>query len=598
MPIFWEGELVAWVVTVIMEIECGAVCGSAMPAIFNVQRPTDGLLICGERTAVHDTLRKDYLIRIERALRRPHMFTLNRKGALAADISVREEVKRLIREFGVDYFRTASRELIEDARRTQLYRMKERTVPGRFQLPQWLELYFKELPVPAFARNDVIRLIPADVEITAEGRLRVDFEGAGDWGWHSLNCTPVLMYGGLGLTLVVSIAYDGRASHGTLMTVDVNCPPDSIVNPSTYFLPTSNQLAPVQNFCGNFLDAMSRAYFARGYREEILLGMNSVNILGDSMYVPGDPRIPLMGEFSAVAPIHFTGAQGSGARGIADGIELHSFTPETDTGSVETFELGMTELCLGARVAPDSGGFGKYRGGFSLVSTTMVHRADWAVMETWGPNGMRSMLQNRGIFGGYPGNLYYAYVVRNANTRELIDKRMPLPRCEGDPRNPDILKLVKGEASLVKHWWYSKEVLKDYDLFQISFHGNNGGFGDPLDRDLRLIKSDLDLGFSRQEACHKVYRAHARHEDGEGQWVVDEQETASLRAEKRKERLGKGIPFREWWERSREQLLRKELDPLLVEMYANSMKKGPRFADQFRRFWSLPEDFTFEGEEQ
>ena len=595
-PIFYEEELVGWVVTVIMEIDIGSVSCAPMPATCNVERFTDGIFICAEKTGTNDKLRKDFLTRMERTLRYPNMFVLDRKGALAANIKVREEVKRLIDEFGLKYYEQATKELIEDSRRTQLYRMKQRTVPGRFRNPMYLEIYLKDKPVPAYARKDAIRLIPADIKIKPSGEIEIDFEGAGDWGWHSLNTTPTGMYGGLSITLSMTMSYDGKANHGTLMPCEIKCPYDSIMNPSTMYLPTAYLWAPVLTFYANFLESLSRAYYSRGFREEIILGVNQVSLVTNGRFQQGDPRIQMLGEFAPGGEPRQMGGLGSGARGIADGIDLTMFNPETDSGNIEVWELGLAALYIGSRIMPDSGGFGKYRGGFNLCSTQMVHKAEWTIAETMTTHTVNKILQNRGIFGGYPGNVFYAYVVRNANTKELIEQSLPLPRNEGDPRNPDIKKLVKGDITLVKVWWCSDEVLKDYDLIQDCLHSNNGGYGDPIERDTSLIKSDLDLGFTTAEACKNIYCTQASYDENEGEWEIDEQRTKELRQARKRERLQKGVPFKDWWQKARERIVKNEMEPLLLEMYHNSMEKGPRFAEEFRKFWSLPQDFTLGGE--
>jgi len=53
------------------------------------------------------------------------------------------------------------------------------------------------------------------------------------------------------------------------------------------------------------------------------------------------------------------------------------------------------------------------------------------------------------------------------------------------------------------------------------------------------------------------------------------------------------MPAREWWERRRETIANRELQPLLKAMYNDSLAKGKRWSKEFRAFWDLPEDFTF-----
>ena len=215
-------------------------------------------------------------------------------------------------------------------------------------------------------------------------------------------------------------------------------------------------------------------------------------------------------------------------------------------------------------------------------------------METMATHTVNRILLNRGVFGGYPGNVFYAYIVRNANTRELIEKGLPLPQREGDPRDPDILKMVKGDISRAKAWWHTKETLHDYDIIQNCMHSNNGGLGDPIERDTGLIKSDLDLGLSTIEACRNIYCAEASYSEKDEEWTIDDKKTAELRQQRKQERKQRGVPFQQWWQGTREKILRGRLPPLLLEMYGNSMKKGPRFAQEFRDFWGLPPDFSFE----
>ncbi len=595
-PIFYKGELIAWVSTVIMEMDIGATACGPMPSTYNVEKFTDGFFVCMEKTGTNDRLRRDFLSRAERTLRYPPMFILHRKGALAANVRVRGDINRLIEEFGLDYFKKATRELIEDSRRTQLYRVRQRTVPGRFRNPFYLEIYLKDKPVPAYARKDMIRLIPMDVQIKPSGALKVDFEGAGDWGWHSVNSTPSGGYGGLAITLIETMAYDGKANYGTLMGCEVNSPLGSIVNPSSKYLPTANIWAPVLTYCANLIESLSRAYHARGFREEILLGPSTAGFIMAGYSKPDHPRTQVMGsEFALGGDHHFMG-QSSGARGIADGIEHAMYNPETDMGNTEVMEFGTMGISIGARVMPDSGGFGKYRGGFNLCTTQLIHGVEWSIAETMPFSCARRIPHNRGIFGGYPGSVFYAYVARNTNIKEVIARGLPLPKVEGDPRNPDIKRLLKGDISLIKMWWCSDEVLKDYDLIQLCYYTNNGGYGDPIERDADLIRSDLGLGFTSVEACRNIYCAEAAYDEGKGQWSIDAKGTEKLRESRRKERLKRGVPFKDWWQKTSKKIMKREMDPLLLEMYQSSMDRGPKFADEFRRFWGLPQDFNLGGE--
>ena len=47
---------------------------------------------------------------------------------------------------------------------------------------------------------------------------------------------------------------------------------------------------------------------------------------------------------------------------------------------------------------------------------------------------------------------------------------------------------------------------------------------------------------------------------------------------------------------SRERVTGAALAPEVRKMYAAAMKLSPRFAAEFRDFWSLADDFTFKAE--
>jgi N-methylhydantoinase B/oxoprolinase/acetone carboxylase alpha subunit len=205
LPIFWEGELVGWVSTVIMEMDVGAVSPGLMPTA-NVERGTDGLKFCCERIGSKDKLNRDFEHKIEICLDMSDIFLLDRKGAMAANIRVREEIKRIIGEFGIDYYKRATRELIEEERRSQIVRIRQRMVPGRYRSVVPAEFPMADQPVSwTPARRDTIRLIPIQMDILPSAHVVLDFEGVGEWGWHPFNGTPQAVWGGVSIVTVQTL---------------------------------------------------------------------------------------------------------------------------------------------------------------------------------------------------------------------------------------------------------------------------------------------------------------------------------------------------------------------------------------------------------
>ncbi len=582
LPIFWEGELVGWVVTVIMEMDIGAVSPGMMPTA-NVERGTDGLKFCCEKIGSNDKLNRDFEHKIEFSLDMSDIFLLDRKGAIAANIRVREEIKRIIGEFGLDYYKRAIRELIEEERRNQIVRIRQRMVPGRYRNVVPAEFPMADQPVVwTPAKKDIIRLIPIQMDILPSGRLVLDFEGVGEWGWHPFNGTPQAIWGAISVVVVQTLSYDGRGNLGSLLPVDVKKPtPDSLLNPvQIRKLATSTPWAPLLDVFGMWMHMLGMAYYLRGFREETFNYRSSAGWMVAGYDQMGVKR-PLMAAG--------TGNFGPGACGVCDGVDCGGWlaTPEVDMGNVEIWELFVPQMELTRRLEPYSVGYGRFRSGLAVPQIAMVHRSQQLV--GCGVIGTASdfIIPNLGQFGGYPGGRRNTLLLRHDNLQELIDQRQPLLHNIGDPR--DLVERFPGQVTDCGLLPVPTEIYEG-DLL-ISNSASGGGLGDPIEREPAWIKVDLDNGLTTEWQASNVYCIKASYDGRAKEWVVDEAATRELRRAKRKERLSRGVPTKQWWQGARERIMERDLNPLIVEMYHSSMKVSEAFAQEFRDFWALPDDF-------
>jgi len=584
LPIFWEGELVAWVCTVIMEMDIGAVSPGCMPTTA-VERGADGLKFCCEKIGTKDTIRRDFEIKIETSLDLADLFLLDRKGAIAANIRVREEVKNIIREFGIDYFKRAIRELIEEERRAQIARIKQRTIPGRYRDVSPFEIYMKDAPVSWLpAKKDMIRLIPIEMNILPEGRIVLDFDGVGEWGWHSFNPTPKGLWGGLSIAVVQTLSYDGRGNLGSLLPCEIKMPPpDSLFNPTQIKkLATANPWPSILDVFGLWVGMLGTAFYMRGFREEIFNYVSSSGwqVAGYDQY--GNKRPMLGGN---------TGTFGAGATGVCDGVNAGGWlaTPETDLGNAEVFELFMPLMYMSRSLEPYSVGWGRYRSGVSLPTMELLHRLTIGIGSGAIGCAHDRILPNLGLFGGYPGGKRNTWLIRYHNFQEMVEKRIPLIHEIGDPREfPD---QPHADVFYYNHMPPVIE-LRDKDVLIVD-NASAGGLGDPIERDPKLVKADLDDELCTEWIARNIYCVASRYDSKAKAWAIDEAATKELREAKRKERLARAVPVQKWWGKARQRLLKKDLDPLLIEMYQSSMKLSPNFTQAYREFWALPEGFGF-----
>jgi acetone carboxylase alpha subunit len=585
IPIFYEGELVGWVGTVIMEPDVGAISCGMMP-MGATERFVEGLRWSAEKTGTNDRYSRFFEARIRHGCRLPDVLLLDRKGALAADVKVREEVKRIIGEFGIDYYKGAIKELIEAERRAQLERVKTRMVPGRLRAVSCCENYYSKAIVPPHHRVDRITLVPIDAMIQPDGKFFWDFDGTGSWGWHANNCSPSALTGGACLLLSQQIAYTGKANQGTMLCVEMNTPYDTYVYPSSPDVGTMNQFSVPTNGGALIWNLNCRTFFSRGFVEEVMacaLGLAGPILTGTSHH--GGPAFP-PGE---------VGSTPSGGCAIRDGFTGWAlFVPNTDMGSVEVWELATPLNYTGRRLLPDSCGWGKYRSGYGVIFSYMVYKSPQLAFEKLNLCRDEKIHPNVGMFGGYPGSRTFAKLLTNANTAQLIEQRKPLVHGMGCPGEADIEDLEGNlEVTTLGAGWL-EGIAKHGDLYQAATPGVSPGFGDPIKRDPALVKEDLDSGLLSIERCRSIYGVEASYDEKAEEWAIDEKKTAELRKKKRKERLAKGITAKQWWQKRRQDLIEGNLTQLLKEMYNDSLAKGKKWPGEFIAFWGLPSDFKFE----
>jgi len=285
------------------------------------------------------------------------------------------------------------------------------------------------------------------------------------------------------------------------------------------------------------------------------------------------------------------GNLGAGAKGVCDGVDAGGWigTLEVDLGSNEVWELFVPRLELGRQIDPYSPGYGRFRAGLSLPSINMIHGAGRCVAA--GLNGCAHdrLIPNLGLFGGYPGGKRTTFLLRYDNLAERMEKRLPL-FIHGLDHPAEFIERFPGEVITLNHMPPPMEV-KEGDMF-FSDNASPGGLGDPIERTPTLQKADLDNGLTNEEISRNIYGIEAIYDETEKEWKIDEDGTKKLREEKRKERLTRGVPVEQWWQKSRQRLLNKDMDPLLIEMYQSSMKLSENFTREFKDFWALPDDLS------
>ncbi|MGH3359041.1 MAG: hydantoinase B/oxoprolinase family protein, partial [Nocardioidaceae bacterium] len=535
-PIFHDGELIGWVAAVCHELEVGGITPGGDVALAQ-ERFTEGMFVCAEKVGENDELRRDYLIRLERNLRMPIYWVLDEKAKVAACLEVRDQVKALVDQIGLDYYKQATKEFIEEGRRAQLARVRQLTVPGRYRGHTFFGHVTegKQGVLPLGNRN-WLYAIPMEMDVSTEGKLSLDFDGTNSWGYHSMNCTPAGMDGGLFVTLTQHMNFDGKVNDGAWLATDMNLPPGTWTNPQVETAATATSWALLLPAFGCFQRMLSRGFLARGFKEEVFVGqVNSpmIEMGGQSQY----------GKMFGIA-LFECAAAGSGALGIKDGLDTAyvGWNPESDMGNMEIWEQDMPMVYLGRSISPNSGGFGRYRGGNGFESLWVVNRTPQLIIAT--SEHSSRVFDNAGMCGGYPApTVQLHHSAHDADVAGLAEQRKPLPHSLGaDPYMSDIEKL-SGGTTHVTEGPYLAEPLRSGDMFAHSYNGG-GGYGDPLERDPAAVARDVANGYVTAAAALTAYGVAVSEQDR--RCAVDEDATRERRTRMREERREKAVPATQW----------------------------------------------------
>jgi len=565
-PIYCEGELVGWSGGVTHVPETGAVEPGGLPASATT-RFHEGIIMPCVRIAENDELKKDLEVFVSRNVRTPEWWLLDNRAKVAGCRMIRDDVKKLVTAYGLAYYTAASHEYIEDTMRATKAKARSVLFPGRYRATAF----------SGVGRRLLIH-VPLEMTVDREGQLAMDFDGLSSPGAHPQNNTLPSTEGAFMCTAIQHLFYDSRYNAGSFYAMKLNIPAGTVLNPPNIFyatglISTSITTGIVWNDC------VSRAYYAKGYREEVF----APNAMTVGMHCGGiDQYGRIFGGFNMESS-----SCGSGAMGVFDGLDTAyaQWNPEADMGDAEVWEQILPIVWLGRGIQPDSGGFGKFRGGNAIESLFFVANTNRAEMGSYG--GRLPIFTSSGIMGGYPGSRTYRNIIQNTDLKARIAAQQPLPHYEGEtPDQPEMVRLLNGKADLSRGRYAARPV-QEYDVYY-QINGSGGGFGDPIERDPLLVQRDVRNKVTILSNAERIYGVAIDPATLE----IDEAKTKELRAGIRKARLARGVPAREYIARTRQQLLNGEVSGVARDLYDDILRISPQFARQFREFWNLPEDYT------
>ncbi|MBW2723034.1 MAG: hydantoinase B/oxoprolinase family protein, partial [Deltaproteobacteria bacterium] len=591
MPLFYKDELIAWASCVSHVADAGSLTPGSI-GFLNPDCYSDGLAISMERVGEHDKFYPWYELRIRSRTRTPDFVMGDARGRLAGCVTMREKLQDVIEKYGLDFVKEASHEYVEDSRRYAVGRVKTQTVPGRVRKSQFKDLAMKGKRVP-FPIQDVDCMfnMPMQMTINADASVSLSLRGASGTVPFGENISPTALKSGLMMGYSHIVGFD-MFNSGPISAWDIEMPPDgSWANPYAVDFSAASGVAwaPAVTWVSNLYEVFGRLFQMRGFVEEMAAGAATT----------------MTAEFSGINQngMYLTGltleqaSNGSPARGYSDGENSAwcIYTPEADFGNAEISELYYPILFLGRNVEPNSGGYGKFRGGLGHTAVWMIYNTP-GLEYTCGDAGMRSKtVANHGMYGAYPVAPDRPSYAHDTNMKELIDAQKPLVHDRGTPEDPSIARLeAKQSTTAAVAPFVTPQPLQPYDVIVHPISGAQA-MGDPIDRDPASVLSDLQEGWTTERVASGIHGVVSSKQNGRFQ--LDEAATTSKRSEIREKRKSEAVPFQEWWAGERKKVEAQEnMNEAIRKMWASSMDLSPDYADEIRAFWKLPSDFVFTPE--
>lgn len=498
-PIFWEGELVAWAGASLHAIDVGGPTAGQVQVeaadIFGEQ-PLIGPIKILEGGRVRKDVEGTYL----RNSRLPELLGLDLRAKIAAVQVIRARLLETFREFGAKTVLAGMEDVIDYTERRLRARLAE-LPDGTWRHRGYIEF------------GD--RIYDCHLTMTKESDgLVFDFTQTAEQAPAVINCTYPGLVGGVLAAVMVYLCWEIPWSPaGVSRVFTIESRPGTVVHsahPAGVSKSTTTAIWEVRNLASITIGKMLAA--SERYRDRTMAGWQGAKSLEELFGIDAEGR-PFGG------PLLDGMAGGGGALSHRDGIDTggHTSSLRATIANVESYELRYPILYLYRKQTPDSGGAGKFRGGAGISMMYTVHGVEeipTKILHTFGIEQPESP----GLCGGYPSTTNQFAIVRDSDVLNRL-ARGEVPQT-----------LEELEGTLDVYGAYAITAMSTGDVYRVVSQGG-GGYGDPLERDPKLVASDVERSLVTREWAARL---HGVVVDDDG--AVDVGATRAYRAKLREER--------------------------------------------------------------
>ena len=499
-PIFYDGELVAWTGGTCHQIDLGG------PVEGQVQ--VGATSIYGEQPLVtpikfveKGVVRKDLEWLYLRHSRLQNLATLDLKALIAACNVATERVLELIERYSIDTFKAAMEMTIDTTEKQ--FRARLRELPdGTFRHRGYIDADGEVYPV-------VVSMTKEDDHLT------FDFTESAAQAPALINCCRPALEGATIAAVLPYLCYDIpwcpaglaraieiRSKSGTVVHAEWPAGVSKATTTGSYMATISSSvcLAKLLAASEQYRDHMMATWMGGLFVEELFGTDQHGNYFGGTI-------------LDAMAG-------GSGARTYKDGIDTGGFldSPSSIIANIEDYEFNYPVLYMFRRQQADTGGPGKFRGGATVSMMYVPHDVDLIPTKIMHAIGVEQP-GSAGIAGGLPSCTNQFVLKRKSNIADLL----------ADGQIPQQLSEVEGELEVATGITPTSQAKGD--VFHCIGMGG-GGYGDPIDRDPKLVLRDVINGLVTPHWAAEVYGVVINPEP----WIVDAEATKARREAIRVER--------------------------------------------------------------
>jgi acetophenone carboxylase len=517
MPVIYKGDLIAWAGAIAHEPETGAIEPGGIPPSAKI----------GENFM----LKEDLMHMMENfCYRDPRTQTLDTKAKVAGCMRIRQRLLEMAEERGPEYVVGGLAKLLIESENA-----------ARRKITRWNDGIYRHITfIDSTGRED--KLLRVSTTFIKKGdSITVDFSGTSPKVDSIFNSYSHLAMASLGMFLFGHVFWDLPPNAGAMACFDFIVPKNSILDPD-----------PEDSICGcpiyvYLITSTCQILFSKIVFDSEDRELSCVSSWADHQTIVMGAGINQWGNPSVAMGLEINAA-GSGARPDMDGVDTAGPIFGTGADSLDT-EFGEREYPLfylwRTKHQPDSGGFGKYRGGSGWeVAYGVTNVPQYGMLRTIGVGS--KFPGSFGLFGGYGAGMVPGIRVANTNLVEMMG------RADRDiPYSTEQLiteKAVEGEY-IFSAATQSLTTVKPGDIF-MGYICGGGGYGDVLDRDPGLVMRDLKAQVVSHWAAQNIYKIVYDMETLQ----VDPKKTQELRQAEREQRKRRGKPYKEFekeWSKKR-----------------------------------------------